>query len=934
MSTFFADYPVVGGGVTSLNGLTGALTLVGAGGITITPSGTTITITGSGGTVNTIGPIDSTTPSANGAVILSNALIMQSASATVPGLVNNTAQTLSGSKTFSSPVLISDGSVSAPGLAFSNETGTGLFRIGTKDIALSMSGSQFYEAKYVSDIHGNTNVNWAFGPSGNISNDPNTPSVFFTTYNGNASFVYTNGSTSSTSVTTLLAGNGTGPNFTTVENWANNTANTYLGGGSAVFASPNQTQLIIGSENTNLTNNFIGFTVGGRTLTTERMRLKSSSLTLNSGVQMLGINGSNSAPGYSFSSGTNTGIYRTSSLGLDSLTLSLNGNDALIANNIGSGNYTFGFGQSAGATGANPLNAAITYAGTANFAYANLSASSVSKTVFYIGNGPGGGNPITIENASYSTSGYLAGGGAIFASPNLSQLNIGAETTSGYLALNVGGRTLAKEAVRIGQSGTNMSVNSGWNLVVPSNKIGIGTSSPSYKLDIESTSAGQGNPLAYINYTGSGTEVDNLVLDSNSNTGMVITNHGLGLSSGLYIGNDGGSGTSPNFQLCNRANGYITVRVNNVDVLTATAANKLVFADGTQGTSGYVWTSIDAAGTGSWMPAPAAASTLSPIFFGDGSDGSAVLDGINTFPWASLSGSTYTIIRQQNLINLTINSGITVIPNGYILIGTGTLSNAGTIDQSGKAGANGNAVSGASGGLPAGVNVNGISATDLLDAGTGQNGEPQGTGTGGNGDSQQDTTFYPPYGGTSGTGGNGGTGTAGSGGTGGTPILSSNQYYFKRVTSHFIGQGTSQVSAGSVYTIGCGNGGASGAGGAGDGVNNGGGGGAGGGGGGVFAAFFNSIINSGTITVNGGAGGNGESPGAGNCGGGGGGAGGDAGMIYLLANAFSGGGTYSAVGGAGGAKGNLSGTGTDGTAGTSGAAGVVLKYNGTTNSWV
>src|ERR1019366_5108803 len=62
MSMFLAEYPV-NGGVSSLNGLTGALTLVGAGGITITPSGTTITITGTGGTVTSVGLTDgSTTP--------------------------------------------------------------------------------------------------------------------------------------------------------------------------------------------------------------------------------------------------------------------------------------------------------------------------------------------------------------------------------------------------------------------------------------------------------------------------------------------------------------------------------------------------------------------------------------------------------------------------------------------------------------------------------------------------------------------------------------------------------------------------------------------------------------------------------------------------------------------------------------------------------
>ena len=56
-STAYAKYGGLGGGgggVTSLNLLTGALTLVGAGGITITPSGSNITITGTGGTVTAV----------------------------------------------------------------------------------------------------------------------------------------------------------------------------------------------------------------------------------------------------------------------------------------------------------------------------------------------------------------------------------------------------------------------------------------------------------------------------------------------------------------------------------------------------------------------------------------------------------------------------------------------------------------------------------------------------------------------------------------------------------------------------------------------------------------------------------------------------------------------------------------------------------------
>lgn len=77
----------------------------------------------------TIGTFDSGTPSADGAHIDSNELIMQSASATVPGLVNTTTQTLAGDKTFT-------GAISASNLSGTN---TGDVTLGTAN-GLSLLG--------------------------------------------------------------------------------------------------------------------------------------------------------------------------------------------------------------------------------------------------------------------------------------------------------------------------------------------------------------------------------------------------------------------------------------------------------------------------------------------------------------------------------------------------------------------------------------------------------------------------------------------------------------------------------------------------------------------------------------------------------------------------------------------------------------------------
>lgn len=66
------------------------------------------------GAVLSIGTIDSQTPSANGAVIHTNALVLQSASGSNPGLVNTSAQTIAGVKTFSSAPNLSSLTASLP----------------------------------------------------------------------------------------------------------------------------------------------------------------------------------------------------------------------------------------------------------------------------------------------------------------------------------------------------------------------------------------------------------------------------------------------------------------------------------------------------------------------------------------------------------------------------------------------------------------------------------------------------------------------------------------------------------------------------------------------------------------------------------------------------------------------------------------------------
>lgn len=50
--------------------------------------------------------------------------------------------------------------------------------------------------------------------------------------------------------------------------------------------------------------------------------------------------------------------------------------------------------------------------------------------------------------------------------------------------------------------------------------------------------------------------------------------------------------------------------------------------------------------------------------YGDGSDGAAVLDGSNTYSWATKSGNAYFQNRDVKLSSLTVNANVTFFPHG------------------------------------------------------------------------------------------------------------------------------------------------------------------------------------------------------------------------------------------------------------------------------
>lgn len=249
------------------------------------------------------------------------------------------------------------------------------------------------------------------------------------------------------------------------------------------------------------------------------------------------------------------------------------------------------------------------------------------------------------------------------------------------------------------------------------------------------------------------------------------------------------------------------------------------------------------------------------LIFGDGSDGNAVLDGIATFSWATLVGSTYTLLHDVYLNNLTVNVGATLKTAGSRICIAGTLTVNGTIQN------NGNNASGPTAGL-------GLVGT-LGGGGGGGGGNIAGAGNPGFG-------VVAAVGGAGGASGGAGANLGAAGGTATAPTalqgagsaLTTLNLWAKTKGAIFGAGSVGGVYQGVNFML---NGGGGGAGGAGSGTGTGGGGGAGGG---VVLINAQTILISATGVVSARGGDAGTATGSGgNPGGGGGGGGG--GLILL-----------------------------------------------------
>lgn len=329
-------------------------------------------------------------------------------------------------------------------------------------------------------------------------------------------------------------------------------------------------------------------------------------------------------------------------------------------------------------------------------------------------------------------------------------------------------------------------------------------------------------------------------------------------------------------------------------------------------------------------------TTLTTGFFGDGSDGSVVFDGIatvlslvpgpatfalgaqTTAGAGSVSPSTqfYNLTRDLHLDNCTINAGVLLATGGFRVFVKGTLTLNGYIGAPASSGGNGAAGAAGSAGF-------GKAAGTIGSSGNGGAGGNTSTGVPVNGSAIAtgiDAYVAGTAAAVSGAAATGTAGAAGQGGAGGAHALGgaasgaggtvSLGAVASVATLHNVFQAvTARGLTGTLFT-----GGSGGGGGRGDTTVPLGGGGGGGGGGGPVVIFARQFSGSGLVTAHAGHGGNGFEQ----AGGGGGGGGGFAVIGYATGSAP----TVEVYGGTGGAGGS-----SGGGAGGAGGSGYAFIFN-------
>lgn len=299
--------------------------------------------------------------------------------------------------------------------------------------------------------------------------------------------------------------------------------------------------------------------------------------------------------------------------------------------------------------------------------------------------------------------------------------------------------------------------------------------------------------------------------------------------------------------------------------------------------------------------------------YGTGADGSYTLNASQgaVAGLFSKSGSTFTLLRDANFINLTIDDTYDLKTNGFKIYGTGTMTLSGTGNRIQCVGGNAGHASNNTGGTAGAVPYTNGTLPNPIAGKAGPNGVGSGSGVVG----VAGTAATNALGTAGATGGNALNDSPLGGAGGGVTTAAYDNNKIIAFATWFAGAYASFQGCGGAGSGASGDFGSSGP--------SGGGGGSGANGGYVYIAF-NTITGSGGITVKGGDGGNGGNAG-GNSGGGGGGSGGSGGVCILIYATSTYSGTVTYTGGAsslGGAD-----SGSDGKPGVTGTTGVYITVD-------
>lgn len=369
---------------------------------------------------------------------------------------------------------------------------------------------------------------------------------------------------------------------------------------------------------------------------------------------------------------------------------------------------------------------------------ANYAGQSTITTLGTIGTGTWNGTTIT---TGYGGTGLNAIGTTL----QLLRVNAGATAleyftptylTSAITSLN--GLTATTQTFAIpGTTGTAPN----WNSVSPNHTLNIPLASTA------SVTAGLISKTDYDNFAGK--------LSTTLNNTNIFVGNISNVATGVVMSGDTTITNAGAVTIANNAVTYAKMQaVSATSKLLGSSSTTTPIQEITLGTN------LSMSGT----TLNATSSSAVDDILGDASDGSATLNGSTTYnTFSTLAGSTYTLIRDIYLQDLTLNSGVTLTTAGFHIYARGTITVNGTMGSIGNSGANGGSGTGgtAAGGIGL-FNVTSYFTTlNPLTLGT--------TAVQGNGGTGANTSLAAVgktvntryFGGIGGSGGNGNTATSG-----------------------------------------------------------------------------------------------------------------------------------------------------------------------------